>query len=207
MRRRSGRSAFTLVEAVVALAVAGVVLAGLWSFVSSNERARARGAAKLDGVRAGLQFEEVLASDLGLLYVDPTHVVSLTAGPEPCLSFFVGAVEGSAPERGVVSVQRLSYRFTSRDCALWRQVGAGSPERLPGAYEGVVFELRVQATAPACLTYLVTSIPDELAAKDPSRRRPSDRSVLCGTFPLRALDARAKHPFWRCLVEAPATSS
>lgn len=202
MMSRSTRTAFTLVETLVASTLALAVLTALWSVVGAGETARAAGGAKVEAVHAALQFEARLRDDLSRLYVDGSHGVTSDATPGSTLSFHVGEPRGSALQYGLVNVHAVTWRFDPEAGALWRQVDDERPERLNGDYETVTFALSTPVGSPPSLTYLVTSLSSTGAARPAATRRPSDRSVLCGSAPLRELEIHARHPYWNCLVRA-----
>jgi len=197
----NARRGFTLVEAVVVVALGAIFLVVLWDIFSRLSSEDARGGSRLAGLQSTLLLVESLEKDAARMVVDRDHLDGLSrqlAVDTHVLDIEAFQLEKGEPalQKGKLAVAPLRYRFVPATHLVLRKE-AGREVPLHGAlYEDVTFSIGKEPPASRLLSYRIVTVPEAQLKLPPDRRSGTDRLVIAGSVLLSGAGERERFPEW-----------
>ena len=209
--RSSSTKGFTVIEAIVALALVSLVFFILWTIASSSARNRRFADHRLQGASQGLAFIARIERDLAHLYFDNSHQVIVEEGLQPRLSFHIVDKESSDFRQGEIVTKSVSYNLERSARKIYRTLD-GKKEPIHGHFAQLKFKKKKhvdylqlppnskklvdELSLGGIIDYVVTAIPRELASLPANQWKKNDATALWGTLALEPINGRWRHYYW-----------
>ncbi len=185
---------FSLVETIIAVALAATIMSTMWMVFSANNRRSAKTTDKLDGLKGAMSLIQRFEYDLNRIYLNSEHPLTITSKGEKKIEFYVYSPKTSNLQEHIINTQKVQYFLSQKRHGIYRQINDGKKKRLRGYYEDWLIN-RKDNPLPV-IDYLITTVSPGFFNKPQKKRKATERVTFQGAILLQAVNNKNQYPYW-----------